>query len=133
MKNFTLQTIAIVLTLLIPASLSAQNQRPQLYASTNVQAHTEMQVSVSGSKTDQGNIVVVQLNGRTLAVSTDMNGQAVLDLSGIAKGLTSRRAAIVRFYDKDGEPLGAVYSMVLPANSRGRVQKPNYMSVARRF
>jgi hypothetical protein len=95
-------------------SLNAQSRKTQLYVSGTVSADAKMLVTVRGTKTIEGTVVIAEMNGKKTKMPTDKNGQAILDFSVIATGLTAPAAAVIKTFDKKGNLISTANTTVQP-------------------
>lgn len=112
MKKLSLLFIA---TLFICA---AEGQVRTLYVTGTVSSDEKMLVSVHGTKTIEGVVVIAELNGKKTEAKTDNNGQAILDFSSIAAGLANPTQAVIKSFDKNGNLLNTANTTVQAAGSR---------------
>jgi hypothetical protein len=116
MKKLILNQLITVLMLIVIASssLNAQYQKTQLYVSGTVSSNENMLVTVRGTKTIKGNVVVAEMNGKKTEMRTNENGQAILKFSAIAAGLTVPTVAVIKSFDKKGNLLSTANTTVQP-------------------
>jgi hypothetical protein len=114
MKKLSLLFIA---TLFISAA-QGQVRTPTLYVAGTVLSDEKMLVSVLGTKTIEGNVVSVELNGKKTEVKTDNKGYALLDFSSIAAGLVNPTVAVIKSFDKNGNLISAANTTVQAGGSR---------------
>ena len=115
-KIITYQLLTLLMLITCTSgSLFAQNQNPRLYVSGYVSSDANMMVSVSGTKTIEGNVVIAEMNGKKTEMRTNKNGQATLDFSAIAAGLTVPTVAIIKSYDRRGNLISTANTTVQPA------------------
>lgn len=105
------------LSLLFTATLficTAQGQvrTPTLYVTGTVLSDEKMLVSVLGTKTIEGTVVSVELNGKKTETKTDNKGHALLDISAIAGGLAGSDVAVIKSFNKNGNLLGTANTTV---------------------
>jgi hypothetical protein len=116
MKKLMLHSIGSVLMLILTGygSLNAQSQKTQLYVSGTVSGEAKMLVTVRGTKMISGNVVTAELNGNKTEMRTDKNGQAILDFSAIAAGITAPAVAVIKSFDKKGNLISTAITTVQP-------------------
>jgi hypothetical protein len=116
MKKFIFHPLVRALMLIVTTSgsLNAQYQTAQLYVSGTVSSNENMLVTVRGTKTIKGNVVIAEMNGKKTEMLTNENGQAILNFSAIAAGLAIPTAAVIKTFDKKGNLLSTENTTVHP-------------------
>lgn len=108
MKKLSLFFIA---TLFICAAQS-QVRTPTLHIAGTVLSDEKMMVTVSGTKTIEGNVVTAELNGKKTEAKTDSKGHAILDFSAIASGMVGQGVAVIKAFDKNGNLISSTNTNV---------------------
>jgi hypothetical protein len=105
---------ALMLIVISSCSLDARSQKVQLYVSGTVSANENMLVTVRGTNTIQGNVVIAEMNGKKTEKRIDKNGRAIIDFSAIATGIIAPAVAVIKTFDKKGNLTGTANTTVQP-------------------
>ncbi len=93
-------------------AVQSQVRTPTLYIAGTVLSDEKMMVTVRGTKTIEGIVVTVELNGKKTETKTDNKGHAILDFSVIAAGLVGQGVAVIKTFDKNGNLISSANTTV---------------------
>ena len=92
--------------------------KSQLFVAGTVLSEERMQVTVRGTKTIEGMVVTAEANGKKTEAQTNANGNAILDFSAIAGGLSGASTAVIKLLDSKGNVIQQTNTNILPGQSQ---------------
>lgn len=86
--------------------------KTELFVAGTVLSEERTKVTIRNSQSVEGNVISVELNGKTTESTTDKQGHAILDISAIASGLVGTAIATIKVTDAKGREISTATTTI---------------------